>query len=340
MPRTLLCVAALYGVFLMQPAHAQDAQDVCGILASNMKQDVLEQGSDQQQLQQWQTVVKEDRYKNFSTASSDKINSGLSVVDVVYTGLGISGTLSGSHDASTWEKDRDSFLNIQSFYSTSSNSSRVSIRQASAAAYDAVVRCQQTLADRLGVFGIFKAPNHESFSVKIVHKDVGNNAFEITSFTANPRSAVTTCDQGVLVASAARPVRVPIGEFIISCEKVADRDATITINTSAGTVGPYTAEASTNEIRDLKEQIAQINNQVSVVSGQTRGVQDALNGVGTRISNLGHNRSSACYEIGRAPDGGNAGVAQSCKAGWILTGSHQWPSDAAITTWVQCCPLE
>jgi hypothetical protein len=102
--RTIKTLTAACAVILFLIGRVQ--ADTWDILAANLKQDTLQQGSSEEKFHLLQQLIANDEFKDFNKASTTTVGGGGSYVDMVDAFLNVTST------SSSWEQDRSSFCRL------------------------------------------------------------------------------------------------------------------------------------------------------------------------------------------------------------------------------------
>jgi hypothetical protein len=226
--------------------------DVCAILASNLKPDVLVQGSGFEQFSQLQQLVADSRFASWGNASSSSLGGGFSIPDEV------DAFLNTKSDSSNWGNNRSQFLsmNAQAAYSKGANSTRIS--QISVAALKAVVDCAQNTANQNGFSATLKtvSDHRDSFVVLLTNRTNGDPHWKLTQFSAQPPDDKFKCNDNLQLASSASPKAIGTNTLLINCSKDPEKHFTLGIQTTAGAAqAAFTIRSVHEEIQKLREDI-------------------------------------------------------------------------------------
>jgi len=129
-------------------ASTSHAQTTCDIMAANMRQDILLQGTVTEQFRQHQAAVCTQNNSTYTSAKSNKFDLTVNVPDYV------DGVLGTSSNESNWQTNFSKFCSLDAATASSKASTSTYLQTASQNAYNAIVSCVQTLAQQRGIFGL------------------------------------------------------------------------------------------------------------------------------------------------------------------------------------------
>lgn len=233
-----------------------NADEPCAILARNLKQDVLEQGTSSAQFAQLQNLVSDHYYEDWNNASSSSssFTGTLRIPDLVDFAIG-----DGQKSMITnWGARRTAFLSITIQQTSSVFGSSNRISQASVAAIQAISHCAAILAQAEGVFAelVNVSPNRDAFAVRIWRRTGGTPDWKLKSFSVQPSyGSGFSCSNGWEQASESNPLPLPEQAEIISCQKNPSKHLIFTAQTTAGPGGSFELEFVYEEIKQLRERI-------------------------------------------------------------------------------------
>jgi hypothetical protein len=245
--RVLAYQSALITMLFMQRANAED---VCSILAHNLKPDVLIQGGDFEQFSQLQQLVSNNTFAAWGNASNSSLSGGLDIPGEV------DAFLNTKSDSSNWASNRSQFLsmNAQTAYAHGANATRIS--QISVAAIKAIVECSQENANQNGFSATLTtvSDNRDSFAVLLKNSTNGNPQWALTQFSAQPADGKFKCNDDLQNASLASPKMITTNTMLINCSKDPAKHFTLGIQTTAGAApAAFTLTSVSEEMRTLRE---------------------------------------------------------------------------------------
>jgi hypothetical protein len=292
MKRAASCVLVAVGAFVSCTAHADDA---CTILARNLKQDVLQQGTTSSQFSQLQQLVSDGYYESWNNASSSSgsFNGVLSIPEIVDFAIG-----DGNRSNQTnWGTRRTAFLSM-TFWQTASmfrSSSRIS--QSSVAAISAISDCAVHLADAEGVFSqlLQVSDNRDAFVVKVWRRTAGEANWALLSLSAQPsQNSDLSCDNGWERASISHPL--PLGQqwVLFNCRKNPRQPLLVAAQTTAGPAFSFAIESVDNEIQHLRTDMHAKMTQLQL---HIESLSSSLNSVTTNLNKEVTDRASAVASL-------------------------------------------
>lgn len=245
------CISAFLMVCAMGSAHSQPA--TCDILAKNIRQDVLLQGSVADQFSAHQANLCDIQNSDWSTAKAKSFNGSLLVPD--YVDL-VVGTKSSEQN---WSQNFKLFCSLEQGAAVSNQRISNEIRKASDVAYAKVVDCVQTLAEQNGIYGILTVSDRrDSFTIQVQHKTSGSSRWEIRGVNAAPYSQRFECQEQLHKTSLDAPRVIDTASFQIVCEKDPKTSLLVTVNTSQGPLPTYRVSSFDDELESLKSRLAVI----------------------------------------------------------------------------------
>jgi hypothetical protein len=268
MKETTIAAIVVFGALISSNAKAAD---VCEILARNLHQDVLTQGTLSEQFLQLRQLVSDNQYSEWSnaSASSHTFNGSLSIPDEVDAAIGDGQTSSQSN----WHERRVRFLgmNFQDTNSIYRASSHISLTNV--AALQTISNCASQLAEKEGVFTqlVNVSPNRDSVILKIWRRTSGEANWKLATLSVQPsQDANFACDNDWQNASLSNQRPLLQQAVVIGCHKNPEKHLLLAIQTTAGPGGSFDLDSVHEEIRKLQEdmdsRVAQLQSQISAVS--------------------------------------------------------------------------
>jgi hypothetical protein len=236
--------------------------DTCDILAANLKQDTLQQGSSEEKFHLLQQLIANDEFKDFNKASTTTIGGGGSYLDMVDGFLNVAST------GSTWEQDRSRFLSLTYDEASSKSTFSTAIAKWPVDATKAIADCAETLATAEGFFAQLTLVNDDrsALAILIRRSTTGAPAWSLTNLTANPPDPNFICngDDHLEQASSWRPKDIPAQTLNINCSKSPDKDVVVTLNTSAGAKSAtFDIQSRERVMTDLKDRLDRLERAVA-----------------------------------------------------------------------------
>lgn len=183
MKEIAIAAIVVFGTMISSNANADD---VCEILARNLRQDVLTQGTLSEQFLQLRQIVSDNQYEEWSnaSASSHTFNGSLSIPNEVDAAIGDGQT----SNESNWHDRRTRFLAMRfedtsSIYRTSSHISLTNV-----AALQTISNCASRLAEKEGVFTqlVSVSPNRDSVVLKLWRRTSGEADWKLAELSVKP----------------------------------------------------------------------------------------------------------------------------------------------------------
>jgi hypothetical protein len=320
-------VLVLHGV-----AWADTSEDACVILAKNLKPDVLEQGTESQKFSQLQQLVSDNRYADWSNASSSSssFSGSFSIPGEVDAAIGDG----QSSNSTNWGTRRSQFLSMN-FQQTSSNykvTNRVSAT--SAAAVHEIVQCQIHLANRNGISAILEhiSDDRKSFAVRLALRTDGDAAnWSLKQFSVQPDDSEFKCNGAYEKASPEHPIKLHELTKEIVCSKSAGKSLTLGVSTTAGDPPAIVLTSIQEEMQQLRDQMTtQFTAQINALGAATNEQIKALNNtVGDLPSNFFKSLNFVTHFSNGPPQ--NDAVANCSGIGTLVGGAcfGKWGGDQA-----------
>jgi len=229
------------------------ADTTCDLLARNVPQDVLIEGSALQQFQYQKRLVCSSDNEAWGSANSKTLNGSLSIPGFVDAILGT------SSNEQNWGQNLKSFCSLDEQQAAMNTRSSLEIRHASTVAYQAVVDCVKEYAEQNGIFGLLDVSDHrDTFTIKVTHRSDGSSNWQVRGFSVTPRSQATSCDNNVQQTSISKPLKVDTATFVISCQKDPKQAVLVTINTDAGALPTFHIASIDDDIAALRTRVDQV----------------------------------------------------------------------------------
>jgi hypothetical protein len=229
------------------------ADTTCDLLAKNVPQDVLIEGSALQQFQYQKRLVCSSDNEAWGSANSKTLNGSLSIPGFVDAILGT------SSNEQNWGQNLKSFCSLDEQQAAMNSHSSLEIRHASAVAYQAVVDCVKEYAEQNGIFGLLDVSDRrDTFTIKVTHRSDGSSNWQVRNFSVTPRSQTTSCDNNVQQSSISKPLKIDTATFTISCQKDPRQSVLVTINTDAGTLPTFHIASIDDDIAALRARVDQV----------------------------------------------------------------------------------
>lgn len=268
------------------------ADDVCQILARDLKQDVLTQGTISEQFLQFRTLVSDDQYQDWNNASSSShsFNGSFSIPEEVDLAIG-DGQKS---DQSNWGTRRAKFLS-KTFQDTSAvYRSSTSVSVTNVAALQAISNCASQLAEKDGVYTqlVSVSPNRDSFTLKLWRRTSGDAAWNLEELSVQPGTdARFSCFNDWNNASLTRPRPLLQQAVVINCQKNPEKHLLLAVQTTAGPGGSFDIDSVNEEIKKLREdtdaKLSVLQAQLDALSGNVnREVNDRASAINSLSSSL------------------------------------------------------
>ena len=313
--------AALVAGGVVAFAHVSRAQEVnaCTILASRLPQDVLIQGSDLQVFKKYQSLIASEQFRDFATASSQKLDLGINVVEYV------SGTLGTKSDSSTWDKDWQKFVSMQDSDFQLSSTARTELRTTNERVIRDIVSCNNSNA-----FGLHNAlsvtGDRNSFVISATYRTDGPSDWSINEITLSPADAGATC-QNV----SPLPKQIHQAAITIACSKDPARAVQVSINTSQGPIGPYEIRGIRSDIEVLQQQIDDLTRTMNAAVDEQKRQTDA------RLTSLADHNPFTNRNCNDIRGGFTWNEWLVCPEGQYMAGAQRYKTEQQIT-FIRCCP--
>lgn len=236
----------------LSTAAAQDTQ-TCDIMAANIPQDVLIQGSSSQQFEAHKSAVCSQENNAWGSASSKTLDGQLTVPGYVDAILGT------TSNAQNWGANFSAFCSLDSSTVAASQRAALTVRRVSSAAYAAVVDCVRVIAEQRGIFGALEVnQNRDGFILRVHHRSEGPSEWSITGVTPTPASESFRCAEDLHNASISSPKTIKEATFNIACQKDPDMSVLVAVNTSAGALPPFRLASFDDELGRIMERLEQV----------------------------------------------------------------------------------
>jgi hypothetical protein len=242
--------AALLGL----PGLAQ-AQTTCDILAANLRQDVLIQGSTASQFAEHRRAICTSANSSWGSASGNTLDGSISIPSYV------DATLGTSSNASNWGSNFSSFCSLDEGTVAASSQASNEVRKASIAAIQAIARCAGDLAQKsaIGIFGVLNVTDRrDGFTVELLHRSAGSGDWGIIGVRPTPTPASFDCDEGLHTASLTAPKAIDLGSFAFTCRKSPETAIQVAVTTTAGALPVFSIEGLDDKLRELEERVTAV----------------------------------------------------------------------------------
>jgi hypothetical protein len=230
--KSFLISLFIFSVGFGSAAQAADEDDVCKILARNLKPDVVTQALSIQQYSAMKNVVGEKRYDVWKSASSSSVNGSFSIPMEVDAALG------GSSNQQNWRDRREQYLKLSYQEYRLSYSSNAQRSTTNAAIIKELASCGEEIARTTNrpVYALLDSvtKNRDGLSVLLSFKTQGEPHFVLTSFRADPPDPNFKCADDVQDASDQNRIDLKATTKRIGCSKSPNSELVLSISTEQG----------------------------------------------------------------------------------------------------------
>ena len=229
-------------------------QSVCDRLVDRLQPDRLFQASTEARFELFQSIVRDDRYAAWSSASESRLDSNLSVPGYVDWVLGTESR------QNNWSQNRQQFLDARWSQFSANRGATLAVEQVSLGAARAVVDCARVFADRdrQGFFGVLASVSERrnQFTIRLerVQRQGIPARWEIRSI--GPQQAGLRCDDDWHRATPTAGMPYDGLTLMLNCSKDENRALDVTVVTSVGDAGPFRLASLADELAEMRRLVA------------------------------------------------------------------------------------
>lgn len=278
------------------------AQEVCGRLADNIRLDRIIQGDIETRFNEFQNIIRDQRYSEFTSASQSRLDANMSISGYV------DGVLGRQSDSSTWGANRQDFLNRRWAVGSFSRDSVSMIERTSESAVRAVVDCARVSAERArqGFFGVLASVSdrRDQFTIQLERVQRGGALQPVDIRSIGPQGFGLRCDDDWHTATPSAPRSYNGLSLLLNYSKESGIAMDVTVVTSAGDVGPFRVVSLTDDVAEMRRFVAAAEN--AARNAIPRGTISFFNLQGCPDGWRAFTDARGRYLVG-VPQGGNLG---------------------------------
>lgn len=257
-PQLLLTVLPLFAIAPATTAWGQT--QVCEILATNLRQDEMVQGTDRQRFESHKAILRDNTFASWQKAASSTLFGSVTVPSYV------DATLDTTSNEQNWQTNWRTFLSTSFDQIAARSQSLTTIRSASVAAMEQVVKCADVFAEsnRYGFFAVLErvTDNRDAFAIRFHNRTQASSGWAFNGITISPDDPNLTCNGGQIDIQAitpTNPYRVSEASFFLNCRKSPTTELLITANTTQGASSrSFTVNSVQSDLAELRERLQRL----------------------------------------------------------------------------------